>query len=153
MQESRKTKVVKTGRFLKILSHGMDNLNVFFVVQAQRILYQNHSDLIHMNTLDNRYDTLKDKLVKNSSCSICLENFNSDEEIIRFNCSHDYHQCCCIFDLAKKHGQLWRDIYCSLWKRHALYEKDTFNLKISEIMKNFNLNELTFLIKHTTEVL
>ena len=58
MQESRKTKVVKTGRFLKILSHGMDNLNVFFVVQAQRILYQNHSDLIDMNTLDNRYDTL-----------------------------------------------------------------------------------------------
>ena len=54
MQESRKTKVVKTERFLKMLSHGM----FFFVVQAQRILYQNHSDLIDMNTLDNRYDTL-----------------------------------------------------------------------------------------------
>ena len=104
MQESRNTKVAKTGRFLKILSHGMDKLIVFFVVPAQRIPYQNDSDVLDMNTLDNKYDTLKDKLVKNSSCSICLENFNSVEEIIHCNCSHGYHECCSIFDLSKNHG-------------------------------------------------
>ena len=35
----------------------------------------------------------------------------------------------------------------------ALYEEDMFNLEILEIMKNFNLNGLIFLIKRITEVL
>ena len=69
MQESQNTKVAKVGRFLKIL---WNNLNGLFSEKAGRIPYQSYSDVIDMNRLDNGYDILKDKLVKKSSCSICL---------------------------------------------------------------------------------
>ena len=120
MQDSQNTKVAKAGRFFKILWNRIDNTNGLFVKQAQRILYQSYSDVVDMNTLDNRYDVLKDKLVKNSSCSICLENFSSDEEIIRLNCSHGYHECC-VFDLAKNMDSSEEIFDCPLCKRHVQF--------------------------------
>ena len=89
MQESQNTRVAKGGRFLKVL---WNNLNGLFAKKAGRIPYQSYSDVIGMNWLDNGYDILKDKLVKKSSCSICLKDFNSDEEIICLNYSYGYHE-------------------------------------------------------------
>ena len=120
MQESQNTKVAKTGRFFKILWNRIDDRNGLFVKQAQRLPYHSHSDIVDMNALDNRHDILKDKLVKNSSCSICLENFNSDEEIIRLNCSHGYHGCC-IFDLAKNMDSSEEIFHCPLCKSHVQF--------------------------------
>lgn len=120
MQHSQSTKVARARKFFKILWNRIDSPNGLFVKGAQRIPYQGYSDVIDTNTLDNRCNILKDKLVKNSSCSICLENFSSDEEIIRLNCSHGYHECC-IFNLVKNIDSPEEVFDCSLCKRHVQF--------------------------------
>ena len=64
--------------------------NRLFLKSAARVLF----------TLELTHFIDKNETVKNSCCSICLDEFNVNEEIICLSCSHGFHESC-IFDLAK----------------------------------------------------
>lgn len=87
-----------------------------FLRNSRRLKYQ-QSRTFGLYLLKLTGCTCTDRTVKNSCCSICLEDFNTNETIICLHCSHGYHENC-IFDLAR--GTFNRHntgiIYCPLCK-------------------------------------
>ena len=100
-ENTRTTKVRKCGFYLK---------------NTKRILYQVNNNEIKKGILKK-----KTQLTKNSSCSICLEDFCSNEEILRLGCSHGYHENC-IFDLVKSRLSNEETFECPLCKRSIRFK-------------------------------
>ena len=93
----------------------------FYLKNTKRILYRVNNDEIKMGILKK-----KTQLAKNSSCSICLEDFGNDEEILLLGCSHGYHEIC-IFDLVKSRSSNEETFECPLCKRSIQF-KDLGNV-------------------------
>ena len=70
-----------------------------FLKKAKRVKYEN-SQLRIFHLLESTDSACNNETVINSSCSICLDDFTINEEIVCLFCSHGFHEDC-IFDLAK----------------------------------------------------
>ena len=89
--------------------------NGLFLKSAARVLFT--SEPTHL--MDNN------ETVKNSCCSICLDDFNVNEDIICLSCSHGFHESC-IFELVKirnYNSTLYESCNCPLCNV-SIYFKD-----------------------------
>ena len=69
-----------------------------FLKKAKRVKYEN-SQLRVFHLLKSTDSVCSNHTVINTSCSICLDDFIVNEEIVCLFCSHGFHEDC-IFDLA-----------------------------------------------------
>ena len=67
--------------------------------KAKRVKYENSQFRI-FHLLESTDSACKNQTVINSSCSICLDDFIVNEEIVCLCCLHGFHEDC-IYDLAK----------------------------------------------------
>ena len=96
-----------------------------FLRNSRRVKYQ-QSRPFGLYLLKLTGCTCTDRIVKNSCCSICLDDFNINEAIICLHCSHGYHENC-IFDLARGTFNTFNRhntgiIHCSLCKRDTYFK-------------------------------
>lgn len=123
----------------------------FFLRDATRIKYGEES-YAASNKFDDNNSISKQVPVKNICCSICLEEFHMNEEIISLSCSHGFHESC-IYDFAKSKRRHRESILrCPLCTRKTqfTYLGDDTVLLVDSVARSYPYMNFSVAVRTTT---
>ena len=118
--EVRRQPVNCFGKFWNLLWKLKLQEEEYFLRDATRIRY-GKENYVANDKFDDSNGISKHMSVKNTCCSICLDEFHVNEEIISLSCTHGFHESC-VYDFTESRRRHRESILrCPLCTRKAQF--------------------------------